>query len=57
MAYLFSMLAGCFAVFQTGSNKIISAWWGFSSALLLNGLAFLFFNLIRKNGKKPKHKK
>jgi bacterial/archaeal transporter family-2 protein len=46
MAVLFSILAGSFAVLQTGLNKIMSETWGFSSALLLNGIVFLVFNLI-----------
>lgn len=46
IAVLFSMLAGTFAVLQGGANKIISESWGFSSALLLNGIVFLVFNLI-----------
>ncbi len=46
MAFLMSALAGCFAVIQAGTNKIISQHWGFASALLLNGTVFLVFNLI-----------
>ena len=46
MAFIFSALAGFFAVVQAGINKIIAEEWGFSSALLLNGLVFLVFNLI-----------
>lgn len=46
MAVLFAIMAGAFAVLQTGINKIMSETWGFSSALLLNGLVFLVFNFI-----------
>jgi transporter family-2 protein len=46
MAILFSVMAGMFAVVQSGLNKIISDDWGFSSALLLNGTVFLVFNLL-----------
>ncbi len=46
MAILFSVMAGVFAVIQSGLNKIISDSWGFSSALLLNGLVFLVFNFL-----------
>jgi bacterial/archaeal transporter family-2 protein len=46
MAILFSVMAGMFAVIQSGLNKMISDEWGFSSALLLNGVVFLVFNLL-----------
>jgi len=46
MAVLLSILAGCFSVVQAGSNKMISQTWGFSSALLLNGVVFLAFNFL-----------
>jgi bacterial/archaeal transporter family-2 protein len=46
MAILFSVMAGVFAVIQSGLNKMISDSWGFSSALLLNGLVFLVFNFL-----------
>ncbi len=46
MAIFFSIIAGCFGVLQSGLNKMISDHWGFSSALLLNGLVFLVFNLL-----------
>lgn len=46
MAILFSIMAGMFGVIQSGLNKMISDHWGFSSALLLNGLVFLVFNLL-----------
>lgn len=46
MAIFFSMMAGVFAVIQSGLNKMISDDWGFSSALLLNGTVFLIFNLL-----------
>ena len=41
-----SIMAGAFAVLQAGTNKIISQTWGFSSALLLNGIVFLVFNFL-----------
>lgn len=46
MAVVLSILAGMFAVVQAGINKMISQSWGFSSALLLNGIVFLVFNLM-----------
>ncbi|MBY0385997.1 DMT family transporter [bacterium] len=46
MAIVFSIMAGCFGVIQSGLNKMISDHWGFSSALLLNGLVFLVFNFL-----------
>jgi bacterial/archaeal transporter family-2 protein len=46
VAVLFSVMAGCFGVIQSGLNKMISDHWGFSSALLLNGLVFLVFNFL-----------
>ncbi len=46
VAILFSVMAGVFAVIQSGLNKMISDHWGFSSALLLNGVVFLVFNFI-----------
>jgi bacterial/archaeal transporter family-2 protein len=46
MAILLSIMAGCFAVVQAGMNKVISQSWGFSSALLLNGIVFLLFNFL-----------
>jgi len=46
MAFLFSFLAGTFAVLQSGINKNIAQLWGLSSSLLLNGLVFLVFNFL-----------
>jgi transporter family-2 protein len=46
VAIVFSIMAGCFGVIQSGLNKMISDHWGFSSALLLNGLVFLVFNFL-----------
>lgn len=46
MAIVFSIMAGCFGVIQSGLNKMISDHWGFSSAFLLNGLVFLVFNFL-----------
>jgi uncharacterized membrane protein YdcZ (DUF606 family) len=46
MAVLLSIMAGSLAVIQAGTNKVISQSWGFSSALLLNGLVFLACNIL-----------
>lgn len=46
MAIFLAALAGFCGVMQAGMNKIIAQQWGFSSALLINGVSFLIFNLI-----------
>lgn len=46
MAYVYAMLAGVFGVLQGGINRFIAQDWGFTSALLFNGIVFLVFNLL-----------
>ena len=46
LAFLMSTLAGSLGVLQAGLNKIVGDHLGFPLALVLNGVFFLFFNLI-----------
>jgi uncharacterized membrane protein YdcZ (DUF606 family) len=46
VAIFMSAMAGVFGVAQAGINKVIGDSWGFSAALLLNGLVFLVCNVI-----------
>lgn len=46
MAVGLAVLAGVFGVLQAGINRLIAQSWGFSSALLFNGVIFVVFNLL-----------
>lgn len=46
LAVLLATMAGAFAVFQAGLNKVIADDLGFTTSLLLNGVFFLVFNAI-----------
>lgn len=46
VAILLAALAGLCGVLQGGINRHIAQQWGFSSALLFNGVVFLIFNLF-----------
>lgn len=46
MAIVLAALAGVFGVLQGGINRHIAHHWGFSSALLYNGIIFLVFNIF-----------